>query len=710
MNTATLGDTRPDTMRAATRSIAEKAQRLREIADELKGEFFGIDDQIDELARMLTPYYATPHLLKKPLIINIWGMTGTGKTDLVQKFIKRMGVDHRSAYIDIGEFSGSFSDYDLREKLTELAKEADGEPVMVIFDEMQIARTIDENGREVSNNVARVLWELLDSGRVTERSFVWHSYNVKVWVRRLKAAVTGGLEVKNNIIVKGHSLLEQYTGDSSKEEGPGTPAASNETASAKSAFETTDWFLRPDKVSSLLQMAPMYFTDTIGDTERAIQSAVAELGMYGSYLALEREWFTNHFCRSEHFASSESTIAWLEGLMGHLKLQRTFDFNPCVIINMGNLDEVYTASGGNDPDVDIEMLEEVAAEVSLTSIKQALLKRFRPEQIARLGHNHIIYPSLSEDAYRKIITRELHARYSDTLDHCGIELLFDKSVNDIIYRETVFPTQGARCVLTGMSAMMDSYIPWFLFEAQLANTDYCRVRFNFEKSQYELELPAGVKEYRVELKVENVRRAEPDDKVAQVAVHEAAHAVVGAVLTGKTPRMIHVHGASGTKGYVVHETSDVMSVEEALHMATQGLAGSLAEEMVFGMKPTSDLLDNAQATSVISQLVRVHMYETPHRVYLMKFTDLSSPMPSNAEWNHDVDCVVGRIMDQCEATARELVGKHLKAIVALANELKTRGKMAKDDIGPFLAPFGITARDGFSYLDALNSKHEELNG
>ena len=43
-------------------------------------------------------------------------------------------------------------------------------------------------------------------------------------------------------------------------------------------------------------------------------------------------------------------------------------------------------------------------------IKEALKSRFRIEQIARLGNNHIIYSAFSSETYRKLIVSNFNSK------------------------------------------------------------------------------------------------------------------------------------------------------------------------------------------------------------------------------------------------------------------------------------------------------------
>ena len=49
----------------------------------LKGEFVGIDIVIDKVIDSLNTWFLFPELQDKPVVINLWGMTGVGKTALI---------------------------------------------------------------------------------------------------------------------------------------------------------------------------------------------------------------------------------------------------------------------------------------------------------------------------------------------------------------------------------------------------------------------------------------------------------------------------------------------------------------------------------------------------------------------------------------------------------------------------------------------------
>ena len=75
--------------------INERSAQLRHIAAELKTELFGIDDIIDRLIDTIRAWYVLPDIINRPVIVNLWGLTGTGKTQLIRSLSKKLGFYDR---------------------------------------------------------------------------------------------------------------------------------------------------------------------------------------------------------------------------------------------------------------------------------------------------------------------------------------------------------------------------------------------------------------------------------------------------------------------------------------------------------------------------------------------------------------------------------------------------------------------------------------
>lgn len=144
--------------------ITDKNQRLNDIKPILKTEFIGIDGVIDDVIEAIRPFYIFPKSLKRPLVVNLWGMTATGKTHLVERIVELLHLKNKFVRFDVGEYTGN--DYKLRSDLSDEVSKLNGKDLIITFDEFQFGRTIDEFGKEIPSNSMRPVWDLLDSGKI----------------------------------------------------------------------------------------------------------------------------------------------------------------------------------------------------------------------------------------------------------------------------------------------------------------------------------------------------------------------------------------------------------------------------------------------------------------------------------------------------------------------------------------------------------------
>lgn len=139
-------------------------EKLSSVAAELKKEFIGLDYQIDQLVNAIRPWYLMPEALRRPSVVTLWGMTGVGKTSLVQSLINRLQLTENFVYEDLGKHVDNVREYSSQTLFARISH-LSGTRSILFFDEVQIARTIAE-GREVDRPSLRDFWALLDTGYI----------------------------------------------------------------------------------------------------------------------------------------------------------------------------------------------------------------------------------------------------------------------------------------------------------------------------------------------------------------------------------------------------------------------------------------------------------------------------------------------------------------------------------------------------------------
>jgi predicted ATPase len=143
--------------------VARKA-KLDEVVANLRQQFVGLDYIIDDVMGLVSAWYIFPGAQLRPCVINLWGLTGSGKTALVNALVELLDYKKYYVRIDMGEFESERA-RSLKWLLTEEVSHFDKQMPIICLDEFQFARSI-ENGVEVNNDKLRTAWELIDSGLI----------------------------------------------------------------------------------------------------------------------------------------------------------------------------------------------------------------------------------------------------------------------------------------------------------------------------------------------------------------------------------------------------------------------------------------------------------------------------------------------------------------------------------------------------------------
>ena len=112
--------------------IEARKQILETTRIELKAHFVGIDETIDDLLNYIQIWYLMPEILSRPIIVNLWGMTGVGKTDLVRRLVKCLNFQDRFVEIELSHTEGSSWDSSVGSALSRNSI-SDGKPAIVLL-------------------------------------------------------------------------------------------------------------------------------------------------------------------------------------------------------------------------------------------------------------------------------------------------------------------------------------------------------------------------------------------------------------------------------------------------------------------------------------------------------------------------------------------------------------------------------------------------
>lgn len=486
---------------------------------QLKREFVGLDDIIDQLGASVYAWYVTPEIITRPTIVSIWGMTGTGKTSVVKRLISLLYLDDVRISFDCGEcrdnnksISTDIMDTFGKSEESDSGDRFSGSNSLVfMFDEFQYARTINESGEEDVAPSLRPIWSILDSGIIDINDYNYDFSNLCDFIDEL----VDTSKSLPHIIIKGNHIES------------------------------------PDDVSAFLNImffhydrGPSIKTDDAEDqnkplevlTSRYLRTIIRRLNNKSDALGSKV---------AKELLSGEYTIGQLAERLEDIKKlaasSRKLDCSKSLVFILGNLDEAYKDSSDISPDIDVDLFYDITSRVTTTDIKEALKERYRPEQIGRLGNNIIKYPTLSKDSFKRIIDLEI-GRILDRFSEVDkIKVVFEQSMKDLLYSESVYPTQGVRPVLSSIDTLITPYLSKVLEhkgrsksvsisvvgdirDFRLPSVD---IRLKFDKSE----------EVIVEQKLELGKERCPENRKKRFicAVHEIGHAIMYSWCKGEVP-------------------------------------------------------------------------------------------------------------------------------------------------------------------------------
>jgi hypothetical protein len=150
------------------KAIAARADRLVAAGNSLKERFVGIDEVIDDLISAMRVWYLMPEVLSRPVIVNLWGMTGVGKTDLVRQLVRELDLQDRFCEVELS--NGDTTSWKSSVvSVLESNQLNDPDPKIILFDEIQRFNTLDTEGKPLVNTKFTDFWELLSDGRLSRR-------------------------------------------------------------------------------------------------------------------------------------------------------------------------------------------------------------------------------------------------------------------------------------------------------------------------------------------------------------------------------------------------------------------------------------------------------------------------------------------------------------------------------------------------------------
>jgi|SaaInlV_100m_DNA_2_1039680.scaffolds.fasta_scaffold10491_2 hypothetical protein len=624
------------------KDINKRRETLKRANLALKEHFVGLDYVIDRITSTIEAWYVFNDCITSPLIVNLWGMTGVGKTDLVRRLVQELGISDKYFEVQMegGEDSPSpYKPNSITEILGDSSINQDDMGV-ILLDEMQRFRTVGENGSEITSYKFQDIWTLLSDGKMS--------------------AELG----KRDAIMK---IVCDFLYDLDREEARKKHEASKPKKVASDEDDEDDDYCDYDKYAKYKSS-------------------------YWSLINIKKELDLSCELEEMMMMSKEDLLKITYEKLEQCNNSVTRDYSKVLIFISGNLDEAYGVSSMvSNCNIDADIVYDLTSNINLINIKESLVYRFKPEQIARFGNNHIIYRSLRAKHFKTIIDRKFKS-ISDSLEEkVGVTVEFDQTVSDLVYRNGVFPVQGVRPLISTISGVVESNLPnlvLYAFENDVENIYlYCendRLCANINGTLVRSEI--------LYCDIDKIGRDPDEDEKALVSVHEAGHAVTYMILNELVPREVKASLVGYTRGYVW--THDIYKSKTYLrNECIIALAGRVAEEIVFGAENAGigAYSDLKSATSAISGYVRKYAFdESSVGVY-------GDPNGSNfinrLTSYEDTDERIEKIIAECLSEARSILSTHKSMLLDIAIKLNEKQTIEKEELIEIASSYKVSCTD-----------------
>ena len=645
--------------------IKSRKLQLDNIKLQLKDEFVGIDDIIDEIISAIEPWYLIPDMQKDPYVVNLWGLTGVGKSSIISRIAELLDYKDKYLKFDMGQYANGI-EHKIKDDLDEQLRNFNGERCILVFDEFQLARTIDEVGSEMDS--IRFIWELLDTGKYTAKPNKFYiACDFLRIIDCLKQCLKHGVEIKNGKIVKNYKLYDEVI------------QRNFENSSAERYFQATEKSKKKVKATDKDKHLIRLFEDYREDLNELLPDNI-----YGMD-ALEQ--FLNEF-------DGQGIIVLLEDLIKEILNPTEIDLSKSIVFVLGNLDEVYKIHGDVNPDEDADTFHRNSKRITLPEIKQALHARFRSEQVARLGNNHIIYPSFSSKTFKQLIELKLNNYKAYIFEKYKLKIEFDLSVNKILYKEGVYPTQGTRPLFTTIKLFIDSYTAKFLNDIIQKCDTTETIHWKYVKKHHQLEYLDKngqillTKKYKIQTKLEDLRKSKKNEEQAHTAVHESGHAILASLLFRIIPKEIVSQTANHDSGGYCRLDMDhtgLTTKQFIIDDVTINLGGLIAERLIFGDAHTSNgvYTDLMNATSIaITAMKRYGMGSEP-----LSF-QVPDKMTNDYFFNYqNAEDEAKKLVVSCYKKGYEVLERNKLLLLKMSKYLSTHSKMKKKLIKNYVVEY-----------------------
>ena len=449
-------------------SIEQKQKYLKEIGENLKKRFHGIDTIIDKIIDQIETWYLFDDLLYRPTVINLFGLTATGKSTLVKDLVKSLNMYEKFIEIDLGKsFNYTKSTVFFRDegpitsRIYNTLKDTDEKGILLI-DEIQKMK--DQNA-----SVFNEIWGLLSDGKIGSGHVAINK--VDAIIDMLESEITNYQDAITEFeYMRNLDNPDPNNFNYSEMKLKGWNPITQPIPFSKKYYINN--YLSSITLENFEDLRPLfdYHNFSLNKTGYPFGFDNILKKMY------ENNKITlNKILELPNFAFIKPLIKIAQNYKKYLidKYNKVSSKDPLVFSKLlifitGNVNELYLDS--KNINISADELHQKTMKLTTDDLKNELLKIFKPEEVSRFGGNFIIFPSLSSEAFRSIIIDKLEQIEKDVknISNIKVKLITDKYL-DYLERVSIVASLGARPVISRIYTEINIVVPKLIKTAKLNN-------------------------------------------------------------------------------------------------------------------------------------------------------------------------------------------------------------------------------------------------
>lgn len=607
---------------------AVRQDKLKQLNTQLKQEFFGIDPVIDKTTDAIYAWYVFPEVILRPVVVNLWGMTGVGKTHLVRRISQILGLqDHFvELQMDTDNTNAGWGGGSSVAVALMNSNIAEGESGILLLDEFQRFRTIEQNGMESKSTRYNDVWQLLSDGKFA---------------------------AKTTIYTEIQDMLCDMLWEDSREEPKSVDEPQNAPRKPK-PFKMSPWEAR--RLKTLLRL-----NDSVADimnwgpeqVKHTLNSALSQRDSweisYNKLLIFISGNLDEAFSLADRVTDCDTDADIFHELTKQITVSDIKDalkqrLRAEQIARLGNTHVIYPSL----PRSAYMDLIKATCSRYLKDMQEATGVKF---QLASGAHQEIYDNSVYPAQGTRPVFSAVHQIFGSALSRVAVWALEQHVPVVSLKLDAAHQTMQATEVLGFLEGDREG------------------------GRSTEVPMPLPLRTLRA--------HASKDFKTL-VAVHEAGHALVYSILTHRVPLELKINLASFLGGYTIRD--DVKnSAESANFLAHQMItyyAGTAAEELVFGVRGDGCGSDVTRATMMASNMVR--------RLGLAGCLAYVGGETENPTCSTDLPTSNISITSMCQASyeqAHQLLSRYSDLLVMLTDRVLEEETLSQERLYECLAPY-----------------------